>query len=642
MKLPLDNFQVLGASPGSSLRNVLIILERKLERCDYAGFSVETMNKRQDLLLEYSKPLLDIEKRNEFEKAYQYSESKEREKLYLSVPGGFEIAGLLLLLEARLFDECLSFADDLLAEVDSESRRSKRIHADIYLVIGYASLEYGRDLKSKRYYDYCATILENGLLHLQGAADHDLSRFKTEIQKELEEITPFRILDLVSRGIGENVREVGIELLNEFVLKRGGLDSESDLWMSDGEFKSFFRQVRYYLTVQEQIDLYQNWCKSGSQSACFLHAIALVASGFARRKPERLVEALEVMQRLGSDELTEIMAYVSLLLGRIEPIDVADTQSSLPKEYNESKEGESSKFTLGQLCARCREWLEGDVLEGYRDLEADPDLEAYFSDRDVTSFIEERDAEPAHLKDVGNNLLGTVELGNRFLTRSSFSKKMQKGEDPLHKKHFFEKVDSILNAESQYIPLKNRWNLGLVLFMVGFLSFFVIVQKSLFKTNDSSKTKTEAIVTPKPANTDKFKSYKVKPVEKGLGTKTNRVTEEVMIQSVLSEWLNIKATVLSGQPIPERIYSVATAEAIKRLKTERKEDESRRQMQKISAKVINVKIIDRSEGKIEVDATLSYSDQRLDKTKNILEETPKQIFDKRYILVNNGSEWLIQ
>jgi hypothetical protein len=63
VKLPLDNFQVLGVSPGSSARSILMILERRLEKCEYHGFSEETIKLRSDLLKDISKPLLDAEKR---------------------------------------------------------------------------------------------------------------------------------------------------------------------------------------------------------------------------------------------------------------------------------------------------------------------------------------------------------------------------------------------------------------------------------------------------------------------------------------------------------------------------------------------------------------------------------------------------
>ena len=43
-----------------------------------------------------------------------------------------------------------------------------------------------------------------------------------------------------------------------------------------------------FLTVQEQVDLFSRWGDAGSAAADFLASMALTASGFAQRKPERI------------------------------------------------------------------------------------------------------------------------------------------------------------------------------------------------------------------------------------------------------------------------------------------------------------------------------------------------------------------
>ena len=98
-------------------------------------------------------------------------------------------------------------------------------------------------------------MLEKALDQAKG--DPLLSKVEQEISTSLERITPFRILDLLSRDMDETIRDQGITLLQAFISKRGGLDDESNVIMEDSEFKSFFRQIRYFLTVQEQIDLFQ-------------------------------------------------------------------------------------------------------------------------------------------------------------------------------------------------------------------------------------------------------------------------------------------------------------------------------------------------------------------------------------------------
>lgn len=636
MKLPLDNFQVLGASPASSIQNILMILERKLERCPYPGFSQETINKRAYLLQDFSKPLLDYEERQEFEKQYRYTDFRDDKKPSLRVPEGYEIAGLLLLLEARQFEECLCLANDFLQGVNSDLNGNTFDLADLYLLIGHATLEYGRELKSKRYYDYCAQILENGLTHLQDR--HDLQEIRTCIQEELEEITPFRILDLVSRDMDEPRRVNGIQLLNEFVNKRGGLDNESDLFMEDREFKYFFRQIRYYLTVQEQIDLYQQWCISGSQSACFLLAIALVASGFARRKPERLVEALKVMSSLESDELKEMMAYVSLLLGRVE---VVTSMTNGANQEGEQKSGDSFETLLGQLCAHCREWLERDVLEGYRDLEADPDLEAYFSDRDVTSFIEQRDGQPSLEKEPPKSLFGAIDLSGSFLNRNSSTKKSQSNDQDINVKKLPRDSEEYSSLRYPKNTLSASWIVGIVVSIVCLLLWIAFAKKNKIQSNPLPKKDGKTLISSKTSGQLLIRPSSV-PGKKNPPNYSGKTLDKQALGAIISEWLRIKTVVLSGQEMPSTIKEVATIEAIERLNEERKEDQRKKEIQQISAQIVDLRIVERSKNKIVVDASLGYSDKRLDHRKTVLETTPRHVFNKRYILVNRDSRWLIQ
>jgi hypothetical protein len=92
------------------------------------------------------------------------------------------------------------------------------------------------------------------------------------------------------------------------------------------------------------------------------------------------------MKRLQSQELEELIEYISLLLGKV---DIKKKETGMA---GDSVDGSNDKESaLAELCNSCREWLIRDVLEGYRDVEATADLEAYFSDRDVTSFIEDQD-----------------------------------------------------------------------------------------------------------------------------------------------------------------------------------------------------------------------------------------------------------
>ena len=49
--------------------------------------------------------------------------------------------------------------------------------------------------------------------------------------------------------------------------------------LSQEDFESFFHQIRRFLTVQEQIDLFSRWFEGGAADAGFLTVLALTAAG---------------------------------------------------------------------------------------------------------------------------------------------------------------------------------------------------------------------------------------------------------------------------------------------------------------------------------------------------------------------------
>lgn len=635
MKLPVDNFQILGVGPAANPRTVLMILERKLNKCDFSGFSDDTLRLRHELLKEFSKPLLNAQEREKLEIDYKNLDSDDENAGLVSIPVGYEVAGLLLLLECRLFEECFEISNDLKT---SKNDQSINRFEDLPLIIAYATLEYGRELKSKRYYENAAQILEHGLSQIQEMiVKNDLQE---TIRKELDDIIPYRILDLLSREMDEPARERGIKLLNEFVLKRGGLDGMSSLYMNDEEFKSFFRQIRYFLTVQEQIDLYKPWYIGGSQSACFLLGVSLVADGFARRKPERLVEALEIMKRLDPYELQEVIIYISLLLGKVEMTD--SVPNSLQNKINDTSI-ESSQNTLGHICSGCRDWLESDVLEGYRDLEGDPDLEAYFNDRDVTGFIERNDLIAAERKTTNKSFLGPVGISSRFLDRSfSQRKKKTLNSSPYGRPDDENEALYDRNRRRTVIVFTRKWILSCIA-IVGSVILLKLFgwhanykQKTVQSTGGGSIT--SQTLSPVGATSKKSEESRYNVIQ----NKFQTVPDKTYITSILSKWLAIKANTLSGKEIPEDASLVATKEAIERLKLEREEDKSRGETQMVSAKVVNMQIISVKNDKIDLQASLSYTDKRINRTNDIIEKTPMHVFKKRYILVNRNSRWLVQ
>ena len=388
LDLPLDHFRLLGVSPATDAQTVLRTLQLRLDRAPDQGYTDETLRARADLLRASADLLSDAERRSGYEADLTaLADAPEALMPALEIPSSREVAGLLLLLEAGQPLDVLTLASRCLQPPQAPALGSSR-EADLTLLAGEAALAAAEDHRLERHYEMAARTLQQGLQLLQRMGQ--LPEVRDRIQTELEALAPFRVLDLLSRDpSASRERDEGLSLLEQLVQRRGGLEGSADDGFAPEDFQTFFKQIRTFLTVQEQIDLFDRWADQGSGAADFLASIALTTSGFAQRKPERIAAARERLLASGREGVEPLLANLELLLG--------DVDGAL-KRFDRGAGGELAAWAarqsddpLGRLCAWCRDWLSRDVLPGYRDLEADPDLEAYFSDRDVMTWVERED-----------------------------------------------------------------------------------------------------------------------------------------------------------------------------------------------------------------------------------------------------------
>lgn len=391
MELPIDHFRLLGLSPAADLHTLLRTLQLRIDRAPDQGYTLETLQTREELLRASAELLSNSQRRAAYEaELTALSASEEPLQAALDVPSSKEVAGLLLLLEAGLAMECFELANRALQPPQAPALGSGR-EADLCLVAAHACLGGAEELKQRRRYESAADLLSQGTQLLQRMGQQpQLRQLMADAQQGLR---PFRVLDLLSRDLSSpSSRQEGLKLLEELVRDHGGLEGDGDPHLSREEFQAFFGQIRAYLTVQEQIDLFSGWAKAPGASAAtadFLATSALTASGFAQRKPERIAAARERLQASDQGEALPLLACLHLLLGQVEAAEQAFEQgaSAELKRWAAQVSGEE-RDTLAQLCAYCRDWLARDVLPGFRDLEADADLEAYFADRDVQAYLD--------------------------------------------------------------------------------------------------------------------------------------------------------------------------------------------------------------------------------------------------------------
>ena len=624
IELPLSGWQLLGVNLNPDPHDVFTQLNKKLENVRLNGFSKETYDKREEILNLVATSLVETQlKDGTVGKGATKEENKDDDKIWISSED--KVSGLLLLLEAGLTEECLLIANNLINRKEKGVEGINENDREMNLLIDYAALACADEMKTKRFFESAARVLEERLSNNELSI---ISEVRERMKKELINLKPYRILDLVSREIDEKEHLSGIRLLEIMVQEKGGLEGNGVIGMSDEEFSSFFAQIRSYLTLQEQIDLYGRWCRDGSRAACFLKGIALVAAGFTQRKVKRIKEGLMDLEGLGSKELDPILSNIYLLLGDIKVAEdmLERNENEKFREWCKGVSGDK----LGQQCAWCREWLKRDVLVGYRDIDTDPNLDAYFGDRDVIRDIEGPDVDRPE---------------ERYKTGTDYTRSWEEG-FVRNKKHMVSGIElgnvsdgksgesvskRIMKAPSQWAKrMKDTYRMKIgVLTGIGIISMIGVGiykerpnNKSSFL--DNKKSKAEVVISKTNSERD-----------------LNRKRTDRLLEDAIRDWHLEKKKVLSGENRDLNRLKTASKDRIRELIIERSQDRMRGERQLIEVEIREVRLLRENNLEADVEATLLYSSRRLNAGGEEISRTSPHTFKRIYRLRQNNGRWIV-
>ncbi len=687
-------------SPASDAQTVLHTLATRLDRSPDQGFTTDTLQARAELLRASADLLSDEGRRVAYESDLTALASAEGTVVAaLEVPSSREVAGLLLLLEAGQAADCFELACRSLQPPQAPTLGSSR-EADLTLLAGLACLAAAEEAKQSRHFESAAGILRQGLQLLQRMGQ--VPEMRERMSRELERLTPYRVLDLLSRDLAaKGERAEGLALLEQLVQQRGGLESNSDPDFSAEEFQAFFRQIRGFLTVQEQVDLFSRWGDDGSAAANFLASTALTASGFAQRKPERIAAARDRLQASGRSGIEPLVANLHLLLG-----DVDTARAIFEGSANKDLKAWAARHSddpLAQLCAYCSDWLGRDVLPGYRDLDADPDLEAYFSDRDVVAWVEREDRRhgrsfgppmapvPGEVTAISSSSAGDGDLG-------SFDWSLPPASPDAGEQAF-----SDADPEDEETPLS--WGLpelnlpriplpaprllaGAVVVLLALLGgawllrsrpaappspggapargvVEIPVQPSGSKPAEpgspSAPARPAEPSTPAEPPKPSEGQAQTKPSDSQALTRPNgeqppatasqpsatltptaltaSEPSEAQLRSLLESWLAIKTKVLGGASLPPDLEIIARQSMVDRLAGERRQDAAGAAVQTIEVSITDLAIQERTPNRIAIQATLRYRDSRRNSAGKVVETTPATTLRNVYVFGRDGDRW---
>ena len=642
LDLPIDHFRLLGVSPSAEFEAILRRLESRCDSPPDQGFTHEALLQRADLLRRSADLLTDPSDRAEYEAALlRLSESHPNGTVGLDLPTSSEVAGLILLWEAHGAVEAFQLARQGLQPPQAPALGSGR-EADLTLMAALACRDAALDEQEQRRYESAAQLLIDGIqLQQRMGKLPDQQRL---LEDALQSLTPFRILDLLSRDLGDQEsHQRGLTLLDELVVARGGLEASVDGdvpgSLSQADFESFFHQIRRFLTVQEQIDLFSRWFEGGADDAGFLTVLALTAAGFSRRKPEFLEQARERMQTLANADLDPmpLLGCLDLLLGNVKDAErhFAVLRDADLQAWFLNHPGDR----LAAQCEYCRAWLERDVLPGYRDVDASvADLDAWFADRDVQSYVDRLDRQASRQTSADDLPLSWAAAGAASLDSPFELAETDAVPDP-------EAADPTESFWSRRWIRPSAVVLALVGVVVLGLSLARRNSNPLPLTSETGELETveldEAVEVkgaPTPSADEPIASLKPEmPPPAPSEPLVSDAPTETELQALVQGWLDAKALALSGRPADLSV--VARDPLVKRVERERAADAAEGRFKAIDASVTSIDVVDRKPLRIELRAQVAYSDRLQDADGVVIDETTPRDFSVTYVLGRDGSQW---
>lgn len=417
MQVPLDFYRILGVPIQATPEQIKQAYRDRLQQLPRIQYSQVAISARKQLLDEAYTVLSDAERRQAYDRelfAEIYGEEPAAE-LASPLVHGIEIqeeqlpGALLLLQELGEYELVLRLAEPVLQEQQTQLQplteevsppavSPERV--DIYLTTALAYLELGREYWQKNQYETAAQSLQVGLDWLH--QEQILAGVRAEILAELDKLRPYRILDLLSRPRSQQAeRTLGLTLLKDMLAAREGIEGTGNdqSGLSIEDFLKFIQQLRIYLSVEEQQELFEAEAQRPSAVATYLAVYAMVARGFHKRQPALIRRARTLLMRLQEHQDVYLeQAICALLLGQPQAaqqvLELSQEYESLAfiREYSE----ESPDLVPG-LYLYTERWLKEEVYPYFQDLADQPvALKGYFMDeqvqRDLEAFTAEADA----------------------------------------------------------------------------------------------------------------------------------------------------------------------------------------------------------------------------------------------------------
>ena len=408
MRIPLDYYRILGIPFQVSAEQIDLAHAdrgRQLPRQEYSQTAIIA---RQHLLDEAYQVLSDPDRRRDYDAQFfdpnplllnpessaenldsQAGEvaaaSSEYPTPQITIAPADLVGALLILQELGEYELVIRLAETYL---DLEPITRPDMILTLALAYGELSREYWQD----KNYEQAASTAAKALTWLE--KEQMFPQVAREIRHDCDRLRPYQILELLSQEKKPSLaRQRGLNLLEEMLAARGGIDGQGDDRSGLGvdNFLRFIQQLRVYLTQAEQEKIWAKEAQRPSAVGNYLLVYALIARGFAQKQPAAIVAASDRLQQLQKHQDVSIERSIcALLLGQTEQASTILEKSQEQEILNYIKEqsGQSPDLLPG-LCRYGERWLQTEVFCHFSDLvEEKASLKEYFAEEEVQNYLE--------------------------------------------------------------------------------------------------------------------------------------------------------------------------------------------------------------------------------------------------------------
>jgi curved DNA-binding protein CbpA len=404
VQIPLDHYRILGVPNDATLDQLQQAFEDRLQQLPRQQYSSAAIAARKQLLEESFVVLADPERRILYDQSLEHesehsdpAEQEETVKKHSLNLSSKQLPGALLLLqEIGDYQTILEVGRDYFSQPINLAQMpvvTAAYEEDVVLSMALAYLEVGREEWQQSQFENAAEALQAGLAILE--QEQRFPDVQSEIHEDLCKLRPYRILEALSTSSKKpEIRQKGLNLLEEMLKERGGLDGNKDdrSGLNVQDFLRYIQQLREHLTTEEQQALFEREAAQSSAVASYLAVYTLIARGVSQGQPRLIQGAQRLLSQLSDRQDIAIeQGMCWLLLGQ----PIAAHQSVLRTKDQDSlaflrQYSEGAPDLVPGLYLYTENWLQQEVYPYFQELRHKRvSLKNYFNNPEIQKALSE-------------------------------------------------------------------------------------------------------------------------------------------------------------------------------------------------------------------------------------------------------------